>query len=99
MKVQHEGLRETAAADVITIEYLVRALHWALPDFDYTWLVDTTKENLPQVHSIPCSPLKHLYKTLSALLAGAARSGYTPGWWKSPNGNAAHICTVATPMC
>ena len=49
VKVQHEGLRETAYADIVTIEMLVRALHYVLPNFDYTWLVETTKENLPLV--------------------------------------------------
>ena len=49
VKVQHEGLRETAHADIVTIELLVGALHYLLPDFDYSWLVETTKENLPLV--------------------------------------------------
>lgn len=55
VKVQHEGLRETAHADIVTIELLVGALHYLLPDFDYSWLVETTKENLPLVGA-PCVP-------------------------------------------
>ena len=61
VKVQHEGLRETAHADIVTIEMLVKGLHYVLPNFDYTWLVETTKENLPLVGATePYDPIKAL---------------------------------------
>eukprot|EP00879_Flechtneria_rotunda_P031719 GHRR01034673.1.p1 GENE.GHRR01034673.1~~GHRR01034673.1.p1 ORF type:complete len:438 (+),score=116.78 GHRR01034673.1:236-1549(+) len=47
VKVQHYGLRESCAADVATIEFLVRAVKVMFPDFDYMWLVDEIKHNLP----------------------------------------------------
>jgi len=47
VKVQHAGLRESCAADVTTIEFLVKAAHVIFPDFNYQWLVDEIKHNLP----------------------------------------------------
>lgn len=47
VKVQHAGLREGAAADIATIDFLVRTLHSLFPDFDYGWLVEEIKDNLP----------------------------------------------------
>eukprot|EP00884_Botryococcus_braunii_P012895 jgi/Botrbrau1/21606/Bobra.43_1s0012.2 len=48
VKVQHAGLRDTCDADVATVELLVAAVHWLFPSFDYGWLVDEVKENLPK---------------------------------------------------
>ena len=48
VKVQHRGLRETSAVDLATIEWLVRAARLLAPDFDYSWLVEECKENLPK---------------------------------------------------
>jgi aarF domain-containing kinase len=39
VKVQHAGLRESCAADVTTIEFLVNAVRVVFPDFNYMWLV------------------------------------------------------------
>ncbi|WIA33107.1 hypothetical protein OEZ86_006260 [Tetradesmus obliquus] len=47
VKVQHAGLRESCAADVTTIEFLVNAVRVVFPDFNYMWLVDEIKHNLP----------------------------------------------------
>lgn len=47
VKVQHAGLRESCTADVATIEFLVRAAAQLFPGFNYQWLVEETKENLP----------------------------------------------------
>ncbi|KAF8067287.1 ABC1 [Scenedesmus sp. PABB004] len=47
VKVQHAGLRESCAADVATIEALVSAARLAFPDFNYQWLVDEVRTNLP----------------------------------------------------
>mmetsp|Transcript_3442 Transcript_3442/g.9893 ORF Transcript_3442/g.9893 Transcript_3442/m.9893 type:complete len:315 (+) Transcript_3442:314-1258(+) len=48
VKVQHSGLRMMAAVDTMTIEGLVGAVKWLFPDFNYQWLVDEVKENLPK---------------------------------------------------
>ncbi|GFR41354.1 hypothetical protein Agub_g2037, partial [Astrephomene gubernaculifera] len=48
VKVQHAGLRESCAADVATVAALVAAARLVFPDFDYTWLVDEMRENLPK---------------------------------------------------
>lgn len=47
VKVQHAGLRESCAADTTTIEWLIKAAHVVFPDFNYQWLVDEIKTNLP----------------------------------------------------
>lgn len=47
VKVQHAGLRESCAADITTIEFLVSAARAVFPDFNYQWLVDEIKHNLP----------------------------------------------------
>lgn len=51
VKVQHAGLRESCAADVATVSALVTAVRLVFPDFDYRWLVDEIKENLPRVRT------------------------------------------------
>ncbi|GAX83513.1 hypothetical protein CEUSTIGMA_g10938.t1 [Chlamydomonas eustigma] len=48
VKVQHAGIRETSVADIATIEFLVSAVRLIFPDFDYQWLVDEAKLNLPR---------------------------------------------------
>ncbi|KAI8470915.1 MAG: ABC1 family-domain-containing protein [Monoraphidium minutum] len=48
IKVQHAGLRESCAADIRTIELLVKGARLIFPDFNYQWLVDEIKENLPR---------------------------------------------------
>jgi len=48
VKVQHAGLRESAAADMWTVEALVHAARLVFPAFDYQWLVDEIKYNLPR---------------------------------------------------
>ncbi|GMH41510.1 hypothetical protein BSKO_09420 [Bryopsis sp. KO-2023] len=48
VKVQHPGLQDTSAADILTIEGLVRGVKLLFPSFDYTWLVEEVKENLPK---------------------------------------------------
>jgi aarF domain-containing kinase len=44
--VQHTGLRESSAADIATIEALIKAVRVIFPAFDYQWLVDEIKFNL-----------------------------------------------------
>ena len=48
VKVQHAGLRESCDADIRTVEALVRGARAVFPDFNYQWLVDEIKENLPK---------------------------------------------------
>jgi aarF domain-containing kinase len=48
VKVQHAGLRETAAADLAVIGAIVRAVRWAAPGVDLEWLVEEARENLPR---------------------------------------------------
>lgn len=48
MQVQHAGLRDSCTADTLTVEFLVKAVHFLFPKFDYSWLVDQIKESLPQ---------------------------------------------------
>ncbi|KXZ42167.1 hypothetical protein GPECTOR_192g313 [Gonium pectorale] len=48
VKVQHAGLRESCAADVATVTALVGAVRLVFPEFDYGWLVDEIRENLPK---------------------------------------------------
>mmetsp|Transcript_33405 Transcript_33405/g.79191 ORF Transcript_33405/g.79191 Transcript_33405/m.79191 type:complete len:530 (-) Transcript_33405:81-1670(-) len=48
VKVQHAGLRGVARVDMATIEGLVGVVRRLFPDFNYQWLVDEVKENLPK---------------------------------------------------
>ena len=36
----------------MAVQMLVAALSWVLPDFDYSWLVDSTKASLPQARTL-----------------------------------------------
>jgi aarF domain-containing kinase len=47
LKVQHEGLRETAAADIHTVAALVAIVKALPPRFDYAWLAAEIRDNLP----------------------------------------------------
>jgi hypothetical protein len=49
---------------------LVAALSWVLPDFDYTWLVDSTKASLPQ--ACPVHSTEHEYRCFSGHIARRA---------------------------
>ena len=48
VKVQHETLSDTFSADIATIDVLVRMVHWAFPDLNYTWLVEQAQDYLPK---------------------------------------------------
>lgn len=48
MQVQHAGLRDSCTADTLTVDFLVKTVHFLFPKFDYSWLVDQIKESLPQ---------------------------------------------------
>ena len=48
VKVQHRGLREAAGADIATVAVLVAGVKMLFPNFDYGWLVDEIRRNLPK---------------------------------------------------
>jgi aarF domain-containing kinase len=49
VKVQHRGLRETAAGDLVSLVAAVRFAEWLFPvDFSLGWLADEIAPNLPR---------------------------------------------------
>lgn len=48
VKVQHSGLRETSAADIVMVSAIIDAAARLFPKFDYTWLAEELALNLPQ---------------------------------------------------
>lgn len=48
VKVQHAGLRDTSAADLVTVRALVTAARALFPRADYVWLADEIDANLPR---------------------------------------------------
>ncbi|GAQ84896.1 ABC transporter-like protein [Klebsormidium nitens] len=48
VKIQHTHLTDTASADTATVAFFVRAVKWAFPDYDYSWLVAELQESLPR---------------------------------------------------
>eukprot|EP00899_Mesostigma_viride_P010575 jgi/Mesvir1/19519/Mv06895-RA.2 len=48
VKVQHRWLRTgMVPADILTVEMLVGLVRWLFPAYDYRWLVEEVKRNLP----------------------------------------------------
>ncbi|KAK9881066.1 hypothetical protein WA026_014411 [Henosepilachna vigintioctopunctata] len=48
VKVQHPYVQGNARVDMKTMEYLVKLMSYAFPEFRFQWLVDETKKNIPQ---------------------------------------------------
>ncbi|GJQ10648.1 hypothetical protein GpartN1_g2439.t1 [Galdieria partita] len=48
VKLQHRGLKEAAKGDIATVAFLVDSAAFLFPDFDYQWLVNEIRENLPK---------------------------------------------------
>lgn len=48
VKVQHITVQEHSKIDTITIEFLVKAIDKIFPDFEFDWLIDSVKRNLPK---------------------------------------------------
>ncbi|XP_045465484.1 aarF domain-containing kinase 1 [Harmonia axyridis] len=48
VKVQHPYVQGNAKVDLKTMEYLVKLMSFAFPEFKFQWLVDETKKNIPQ---------------------------------------------------
>ncbi|GFN99170.1 AAR domain containing kinase 1 [Plakobranchus ocellatus] len=47
VKIQHPKVKAHSFVDIRTMEFLVHALGWVFPEFDYVWLAEETKKNLP----------------------------------------------------
>lgn len=47
VKIQHPKVKGHSFVDIRTMEFLVHALGWIFPEFDYIWLAEETKKNLP----------------------------------------------------
>lgn len=48
VKVQHEGLLESSKGDMYVIEQLIHLISALFPAFNYDWLIEQIKENLPK---------------------------------------------------
>jgi len=48
VKVQHSTVQEHSKIDTIVIEFLAKALDKVFPEFEFDWLIDTIKRNLPK---------------------------------------------------
>lgn len=47
VKVQHPFIRKNCKTDLKTMEYLVKIVSWVFPEFQFQWVVDETKKNVP----------------------------------------------------
>ncbi|XP_039279035.1 aarF domain-containing kinase 1 [Nilaparvata lugens] len=47
VKVQHPFVRKNSAVDLTTMEVMAKFLMWVFPDFDFQWLVNESKKNIP----------------------------------------------------
>ncbi|XP_035824721.1 aarF domain-containing protein kinase 1 [Aplysia californica] len=47
VKIQHPKVKAHSHVDIRTMEFLVHAVNWAFPNFNYVWLAEETKKNLP----------------------------------------------------
>ncbi|KAL6782666.1 hypothetical protein ACKKBG_A07645 [Auxenochlorella protothecoides x Auxenochlorella symbiontica] len=48
VKVQHRGLRESSSADLATLAGLITIVKWLAPEFDYGWLIEEARKNVPK---------------------------------------------------
>ncbi|XP_041354027.1 aarF domain-containing protein kinase 1-like isoform X1 [Gigantopelta aegis] len=48
VKVQHPMVKLHSYVDIKTMEFLVHTMAWFFPDFQYIWLAEETKKNLPK---------------------------------------------------
>nr|CAG4651730.1 EOG090X047B [Triops cancriformis] len=48
LKVQHPLVKAHAQVDIRTMEFLVRTVAWVFPDFQFLWLAEETRKNLPR---------------------------------------------------
>lgn len=54
VKVQHEGLSESATVDTLVITNIVAAIHNMFPQFNYIWLTKEMNRNLPLELNFQC---------------------------------------------
>ncbi|XP_060037332.1 aarF domain-containing protein kinase 1 isoform X2 [Erinaceus europaeus] len=47
VKVQHPKVQAQSSTDILLMQVLVQAVKWLFPDFEFIWLVDEAKKNLP----------------------------------------------------
>ena len=48
VKVQHRTVKTNSYVDVKTMAALVKITSWIFPDFEFEWLVEETKKNIPR---------------------------------------------------
>ncbi|XP_052276490.1 aarF domain-containing protein kinase 1-like isoform X1 [Dreissena polymorpha] len=48
VKIQHPKVKAHSYVDIKTMEFLIRQVHWVFPDFQYVWLAEETRRNLPK---------------------------------------------------
>lgn len=66
VKVQHEGLAESAHVDMMVITKLVEFVHKIFPEFDYEWLTKEMNVTLPQELNFHCEK-SNIEKTANLL--------------------------------
>ena len=47
VKVQHKFVKKHSFVDIVTMDFLVRAVKFVFPDFEFMWLAEEMKKNLP----------------------------------------------------
>jgi len=48
MKIQHPRVKQRSAVDIATMEFLVGCLCIVFPEFEFKWLAEETRKNLPK---------------------------------------------------
>lgn len=48
VKIQHPKVKAHSYVDIRTMEFLINRVAWIFPDFQYVWLAEETKKNLPK---------------------------------------------------
>lgn len=48
VKVQHKRLQKFAHLDIVIVEKLVKLIKWTFPEFEFDWLADEMRKNLPK---------------------------------------------------
>jgi aarF domain-containing kinase len=47
VKVQHRYVKKHSFVDIVTMDFLVRVVNYAFPQFEFMWLADELRKNLP----------------------------------------------------
>ncbi|XP_066550896.1 aarF domain-containing protein kinase 1 isoform X2 [Amia ocellicauda] len=47
VKVQHPKVQSQSSKDIAVMEFLLQSVTWLFPDFDFMWLVEEAKKNMP----------------------------------------------------